>query len=208
MYRRFKALGIEEVVHAGDVATGQNVYKGQLNDILCFGWSDHKKYVVENYPQVEGITTYFIEGNHDQDYTINFGAHFGEEIAAERPDMKFVGIYDAPITINGVRIGLHHGSRGVPYALSYHLQKFIEKIEGGQKPQIYFLGHYHASLYTFYRNIHAYLAGCFQRPNSYSIRNGLPNLVCGWIAEMEVRKKKQNGYHTIDALRMTSVPFF
>jgi predicted phosphodiesterase len=90
-------------------------------------------------------------------------------------------------------------------AISYKLQKFVEKIGAGQKPQIYILGHYHAVLYMFYRNIHCFMPGCWQKPNNFSVRRGLPNMLGGWIVELEVADDK---FSTITRITPRFVPYY
>jgi DNA polymerase II small subunit/DNA polymerase delta subunit B len=204
-YRRCKAEGVKEIVHAGDLVHGMGVYRGQLNDLLCFGFDDHLAFCVRYYPKVEGITTYFIGGNHCESYTIQAGVEFGKALADKRPDMAYLGMYDATAVLNGVKIELHHGARSIPYAVSYHLQKYVEKLAAGNKPQLYVLGHYHTALYIFYRNVHCFLPGCFQRPNNFSVRMGFPNLICGWIVELEVADDR---HRSIKALKSELVAFY
>jgi predicted phosphodiesterase len=107
--------------------------------------------------------------------------------------------------LNGVRIGLHHGVGGPAYAESYKLQKYLEKIGGGQKPQIYILGQYHSALSMFCRNVFAFMPGCFQRPTDLSVRLGLPNTVGGWIVELEVENDK---HHTIQTIKSEYVAYY
>lgn len=191
-YRICKSKGIKEIVHGGDIMSGMNVYPGQINDLLCFGFDDHLKYAVENYPKVKGITTYFISGNHDEAYKKSFGVDFGRHLADDRKDLVYLGMYDATVVLNGITIGLHHGGGGNSYALSYKLQKYVEKLGSGQKPQIYVLGHYHGAFYMFYRNVHCILPSCFQKPNDFSVRHGLPNQIGGWIVDLEIADDDMN----------------
>jgi len=205
-YDRCKKAGITEVVHAGDLVTGQGVYKGQENDLVAWGFDAHLEYAAQNYPQVKGITTYWIGGNHEEAYTKLGAGEFGVHLEKLRPDMVYMGMYNADLTLNGVKIGLHHGAGGGSYALSYKLQKYIEKIGAGQKPQLYVLGHYHGRFYMEYRGVHAFLPACFQWPNNFSVRLGLPNTVGGWIVELEVEENESRT--TIRSIKTTSVSYY
>ena len=204
-YKLCSKRGIKDIVHAGDIMTGINVYPGQINDLVCFGFDDHLKYAVEHYPKIKGIKTYFISGNHDESYKKGFGIDFGKHLNLKRNDLIYLGMYDATITLNGVVIGLHHGGGGNSYALSYKLQKYIEKLGSGQKPQIYILGHYHGSFYMFYRNVHCLLPGCWQKPNDFSVRHGLPNQLGGWIINLEIADDDKN---SIINFKSEFIPFY
>ena len=62
---------------------------------------------------------------------------------------------------------LNHPLDGAAYALSYSLQKYIESMQGGTKPNILLNGHHHKAMYLFYRNVHAFEAGTFQAQSSW-----------------------------------------
>lgn len=206
-YTRCAKLGIKEVLHCGDLASGLTVYKGQINDMVCFGFDNHLEYVVKHYPHVDGVKTIFVGGNHCENYALSGAGEldFCAHLARERKDIEYLGLYDGVVKLNGVTIELHHGAKGMPYSCSYHLQKYVEKIGAGTKPQIYALGHYHTSLYMFYRNIHCFLPGCFQRPTNLSVRLGLPNLIGGWILEMEVADDE---HCSIQSLKQNFVAYY
>lgn len=197
-YDKCKKAGVEHIVHAGDLTAGINVYKGMEYDLSVHGFADQLKYIEEYYPKVEGITTHVISGNHDLSFKQTAGANIVEEVSNRREDIKWIGDYDATILINGVSIGLHHGAGGsAAYSISYRLQKYIEKIGAGQKPQIYVLGHYHAAMTMFYRNLHCFLPGCWQKPNDFSVRLGLPNMICGYISHLKIENDEHRSIRSI-----------
>jgi|ERR1035437_442223 predicted phosphodiesterase len=204
-YRRIKKMGITEVVHAGDLGAGFGVYRGQIQDLIVCGFDDQRKYIVEHYPQMNGIKTYFISGNHDFSTIDNAGANLCAAVAEKRKDLVFLGDYNATVRLNGMKIMLQHGAKGQPYAMSYHLQKYVEKLGSGRKPQIYVLGHYHSALYMFYRNIHTFLPGCFQRANAFTVRLGLPECIGAWIIECEVLN---DSYNTIRSITKTFIAYY
>jgi predicted phosphodiesterase len=204
-YRICREEGCEIVLHAGDITAGIDVYKGQTADLLVYGFDDQIKNCIVNYPKLDGIDTYVINGNHDLGFKATAGANFCEALSTKRSDIKFCGDYDASISLNGIDFGLHHGSGGGTYALSYKLQKYIEKIGGGQKPQVYVLGHYHSALSLFYRNIHCFMPACFQKPTDFSVRLGLPNCVGGYIAEIETADDE---FNSITSIRQRFISYY
>ncbi len=63
-YAICKKIGIDTVIHAGDLIDGNGkMYRGHLNEIHTYGAMRQVDYAVKNYPKVKGITTYFITGN-------------------------------------------------------------------------------------------------------------------------------------------------
>lgn len=196
-YRICHEEGVEHVVHAGDLTAGGGVYKGMEYDLTYHGYTAQLESTEQNYPNIPGITTWVISGNHDLSFKQSNGAHFLSALSDKRGDIVWIGDYDATVTVNGVSVGLHHGAGNSAYSLSYKIQKYIEKIGGGQKPQIYVLGHYHATMSMLYRNIHCYLPGCFQKPNDFSVRLGLPNLIAGYIVEIKTLDDEMRSIRSI-----------
>lgn len=187
LYRRYDDAGVVGVLHAGDVTAGNDVYRGQYNDLRAFGFSDQLRYAIDNYPILKnGAKTYAISGNHDLSFKVGNGAHFLSALVEKRPDIVDCGDYDGRVDVGGISFALHHGDGGGTYAESYKLQKAIEILASGHKPQVYILGHYHTALYMFRRNIHCLTPGCTQWSNDFSIRKNLPNAVCGWVVHIEV----------------------
>lgn len=198
-YGKCKNAGVKHIIHAGDLTAGIRVYPGQEFDLTYHGFSEQLKHVIESYPQIDGITTHVISGNHDLSFKQHAGASFVEEVSNKRNDIEWVGDYAANISINGISIRLHHGDGGVGYAASYRLQRNVEAFESGEKPQIYVLGHYHRTLAMFIRNVHSYMPGCWQRPTDFSIRKGLPNQICGYIAHVKTLNDNRNSIRSISS---------
>jgi len=191
-YRVCREEGVEVVTHSGDLTAGIDVYRGQNADLEVYGFDDQLKYCILNYPQVEGIETHFINGNHDMAFKKVAGANFGENLALKRKDLIWLGDYASDLYLNGVKFKLQHGGGSATKIKSYKLQTYIGEMGGDQKPQIYSLGHFHTALYMFFRNIHCFMPACFQKPTDLSIQHGLPNLVAGWIVEIEVADDEHN----------------
>ncbi len=158
-YEEVRKRDIKIVVHAGDVIAGWGIYRGQENEVHTFGAHNQAKYVIKHFPKVDGVTTYFITGNHCLSFWNRSGIDIGELVSASRDDMIYLGQYEGEIELSGVKIRLLHPDGGGAYAISYKLQKILEQIPSGRKPHILVAGHYHTALYFFYRNIHTFQAG-------------------------------------------------
>lgn len=196
--------GIKTFVHAGDIVAGWGIYRGQENEVHTFGAQNQAEYVIKHYPKIKDVKTYFCTGNHDLSWWIRSGIDVGEIIAHERPDMIYLGQYAGELEINGIKISLLHPDKGGAYAISYNLQKIVEQIPSGRKPHILIAGHYHTSLYFFYRLIHCFQAGCFEGQTSFLLRKGINPVIGGWIVKVNIANDKK---HTITSLTPTFVPF-
>lgn len=179
--------GIKDVYNAGDLISGQGVYRGQEYEIHTFGADNQVRYFVENYPKRDGITTHFVIGNHDYIYYKQIGLDVGRMIAYERPDMNYLGVFQADVMFDGIPlIRLVHPDGGMAYAMSYRMQKYVEQISSSKKPRIIIAGHQHTAVWFFYRNIYVIQAGAFEGQTILILRKGINPTIGGWIVEVEL----------------------
>ena len=198
--------GIKEIYHAGDLVSGQGVYAGQEYEIKTFGADNQVDYFCENYPKINGITTYFITGNHDYAFTKLLGVNIGTHIAKKRHDMKYIGTFQGDVKHNGMTlIRLVHPDGGMPYALSYRAQKYVEQITSGSKPRVLLCGHLHTQYHFIYRNIAVYGCGCFEGQTTLLARKGINPVIGGWIITIKLgNDKKQSAVSIVSEF----IPFF
>ncbi|MFA6168378.1 MAG: metallophosphoesterase family protein [Gemmatimonadaceae bacterium] len=195
MYEKFRAAGVKDVLHAGDVLDGHDVYKGQQFELHSHGFESQLEWFRGHAPRVPGITTHFITGNHDASFKKAAGIGVGRSIASVRPDHHFIGEDYATIdfrTPNGrrFRVGLMHPSGGSAYSLSYRPQKIVETLEGGTKPHLLCIGHYHkAEFMPSYRNVAVLQSATFQRQTPFMVTKGLAAHVGGWIIRVTVHPR-------------------
>ena len=204
-YKLCKRQGITDIYHAGDIITGQKLFRGMEYEIHTIGVDNQVKYCVQNYPYQKGITTHFITGNHCLSYYKDLGIDVGTQIADRRADMKYLGQWQADVMFNDIRVRLLHPDRGNAYALSYHAQKIVEQIQSGKKPQIIFFGHWHTSIYFLYRNIHIFCAGAFEDQTPYLMRKGINPVIGGWIITVKTTKDKRN---SVTSINPQFIPFY
>ncbi len=188
-YRLCKKEGVRDVYDAGDNLAGQGVYRGQEYEIHTFGADNQVDYFVKNHPKEDGITTHFIDGNHDYIFFKQIGLNTGRLIAERRDDMNYLGVFQADIMHNGIPlIRLVHPDSGMAYALSYRMQKYVEQISSSKKPRIIIAGHQHTALYFPYRNIHLVQAGAFEGQTKLILRKGINPTIGGWIITIKLAK--------------------
>ena len=203
-YAICKKVGVKHVFHAGDLVAGWGIYFGQENEVHTFGAAGQADYVIRHYPKIEGITTYFITGNHCLSFFKRSGVDIGELVVAKRPDMIYLGQCQGDVEVNGIKFRLLHPDGGGAYAISYRGQKIAEQIPSGQKPDVLMLGHYHVSNYFWYRNMHILNCGSFEGQTLFLLRKGINPAIGGWICTA----KKGNGRDRVLAFETSWVPFF
>lgn len=152
-YDEFKNQGVSVVFHSGDMSDGWQEYRGHINFVKVFGDQEQARYVIHSYPKREGITTYVIQGNHDDSYkhtkvdrlslVVHGFKHQGKEIAP-RTDIVYVGQYAHNFILpQEVKINVIHPRGGNPYAISYQQQKRSENMDKNERPDAQISGHFH-----------------------------------------------------------------
>jgi len=194
-YDTFEHEKVAHVYHTGDLCDGEKMYRGHEYEIAVHGADAQIKHCVKVYPSKPGIITYFITGNHDLAFWKQSGLDIGEKIAQERSDLVYLGRELADVLIGPekkkVRLRLVHPGKGTAYALSYHPQKYMDALSGGQKPEIILMGHYHkAEMLPCYRNIHFLQTGCLQAQTPYMQRQSLAAHLGYWILEFTVDRPR------------------
>lgn len=196
--------GIDTIYHTGDMDEGEEMRMGHKYECYTQGVDDHIDEIVKVYPIRKGITTHFITGNHDHSIYKRVGFDIGPVIQSRRTDMKYLGRDEATIMLTpNCSIDLRHPGDGTAYALSYKLQKQIEAMQGGEKPNIYAVGHYHKAEYFHYRNVHAFQTGCFQGDTPFTRAKGISVHLGGWIVEVNVDEEG-----TVARIKPEFIPFY
>jgi len=190
-YDLFEQEGISKVFHAGDMCDGEKMHRGQEYEIHKHGSDAQVAYCIENYPCRDSIETKFITGSHDLSFFKRSGTDIGERIAEKREDMEYLGPEEANVKLESpegeATLRIIHPMGGTAYALSYHPQRYIERIPGGEKPNIIICGHYHKSEHLpNYRNVEFFQAGCIEYQTRW-MRSHCPAIMAMmgfWIIEL------------------------
>ena len=192
-YDIFEKEGINKVYIPGDISDGY--YKkraGHEYELIdgCLGVDNQANYIIKNFPKRKGIDSDFILGNHDATHIMNGGANIGKMISRERKDMNYLGMANAIIDLTPkCKLELNHPLDGSAYALSYSLQKLIDAMSGGEKPNILLNGHHHKAFYLVYRNIHAIEAGTICAQTPFMKGKKLAAHIGAWIIEAHVNEE-------------------
>jgi hypothetical protein len=129
-----------------------------------------------------------------------------------RTDLHYLGHLEADIElrtktlakdVRGPIVRLIHPGGGSAYATSYTTQKIAESLQGGEKPQIQLVGHYHKYDCNYAREIYNLQTGCLCDQTIFMRKNKLAAHVGYLIVEVFV-----NSDGTIQRFRHEWVPFF
>lgn len=201
-YKIMEREKVQACYHSGDLLAGQSVYKGQENEVKVWGFDDQVDYFINNYPESKKFKTSYISGNHDLSFLSKAGADPGIKIAEARDDLEYLGQVEADVLIApNIKLRLWHGGRP-SYARSYTQQKYLDGIEGGNKPDILAAGHLHVAFQQDYRNVMAFNVGAFERQTLFLKRLGITPSCSFWI--LDIHQKEGS----INRLRSELVKFY
>ena len=219
-YDHFAKEGIQNVYHSGNLLDGyrKNINFNELLSEAGFTIGSQCMYQAMNWPRREGITTHFITGEcHEgwwyRDTGLNVGRVMHQYFQdAGRDDLRFVGHLECDIelrtpeldpSVRGPIMRLMHPGGGTAYALSYKAQKSAEALQGGEKPQIQAIGHYHKFDYNYAREIHNIMTGCLCDQTVFMRKHFIPAHVGYILCEATIG---MDGI--LEALKVEWVPWF
>jgi biotin operon repressor len=202
-----KKQNAKHIFVPGDVTAGRNVYSGQDFDLYALSAQDQTESLLSNLP--EGFDWWLLGGNHDYSHIKNGGFNPLNVMASKRKDLHSLG-YDECIVpiLDGVDLQMWHPSGGVPYSVSYRLQKGVEQIAFSEllavtrgikeKPTIKFVlsGHLHIQVQALFGSIFGAQCGAFEGITNYLKRKGLVPAIGGYIVKATI---KNNGILDFDA---------
>jgi hypothetical protein len=78
-----------------------------------------------------------------------------------------------------------HAGGGSAYATSYAPQKIIESYQGGEKPSVLFIGHFHKLSYNIIRNVHVIQMGTTMDQSVFMRKKRIDAHVGGGIIHLQ-----------------------
>jgi len=208
VYEMAYLKGIDTVLHCGDVVDGdyRNKRPAHPYDLFAQGASQQLDNVVQNYPRVEGITTYFITGSHDDTHYLNGGFSMGKGISdLRKDDLVWLGPNQAMFYAGKARVPIliKHPGGGCSKSLSYKPQEAINKLDESNKPKILLMGHYHKSYCMYYNDVYAILVPCLVDQTQFMQMNDLQNVLGAVFLDLYVNKHADIEYFGYDEVRFT-----
>lgn len=164
-------------------------------DLEAVGLDAQLQILAERYPR-DGLRTYAVTGRDHEGWTItregiDVGRYCQTIMNDAGHDWIDLGYMQADIILRNVNTGkssimrVMHPGGGTGYALSYRPQKIIESMEGGEKPAVLLLGHYHKIDAGLVRNVWYVQTGCCQDQTPFMAQKALEAHVGGAIVTME-----------------------
>lgn len=194
LYDEFAAAGVDRVYNAGNWIDGED--KKNQFDLMVHGLEPQIDYLVANYPRRKGIDTFAVWGEDHEGWfarreAIDMGRFAqGKMRDAGRDDWHDLGFVESKVDLINANTGARntmvvmHPGGGSSYAYSYRPQKIVESLQGGEKPGVLIIGHYHKMSVNLIRNVWTIQAGCSQDQTVFMRKQGLEAHVGGHIVEL------------------------
>ena len=162
-FEEFRKEKVDFITHSGDVTEGMSNRPGHIYELSHLGYDQQKALAIEVFSQWSDTDIYAIDGNHDRWFLKSNGAKIVSDIDNAVPNFHFIGHDEGSISLKGkATLWLWHGEDGNSYALSYRLQKILESLTGGEKPNAMHAGHTHKFVSIFERHVFCTSVGCMQ----------------------------------------------
>ncbi|NLS79419.1 MAG: hypothetical protein GXY76_19390 [Chloroflexi bacterium] len=191
--------GCTVALHCGDVTAGLGVYAGQVQDLQTVSADEQIEIAGERIPVIPGLTHYVLGGNHDFSFYKAIGLDVVQLLCSRREDMTYVGSDFAQIPLTpDLDVAMWHPAGGVPYALSYRGQRFLNQLTSDELEKVVLktspsprlclvaAGHLHQSMYFRQGHIAYFQLGCFEGRNSFFKRKGWKPAIGGYVVELDI----------------------
>jgi hypothetical protein len=191
-YKVYEREGVTKVFQTGNILDGECRFN--KHDLLTrSGMEAQIEYLVNEWPQVPGIETFFLCGDdHEGWWSQREGINVGERIEdiakrKGRTDLKYIGYMERDIEFKqpkGSTWGrVVHMGGGSSYAFSYAMQKLVESLQGGEKPSFILAGHLHKFDWCYPREVNAIQTACTQDQTPFMRKQKLQAHVGSLIVE-------------------------
>lgn len=203
MFEESRKEGCEFIALGGDICEGMSSRPGHIYELSHLGYDQQKEYAAKVLGQWDK-DMFLIDGNHDRWFIKSSGGIIVKDICDSLGShFIFLGHDEGDISLKGQAIlKLWHGEDGNSYAISYRVQKIIESITGGEKPNILSCHHVHKVNYILERNIHAISPGGLQSQTPWMRGKRIAAHVAFMIVDAWINKRG------ISRLKFEVFPFY
>jgi len=192
LYRYFIEQGASCNIDSGNWIDGESHFNKY--DLEAVGFDNQCLALARDHPR--GLPTYAVwgddhEGWYVQREGVNVGRHAEHIMREEGHDWTNLGYMEAHVLLKNRRSGevavlsVNHPGGGSAYAVSYKAQKIVESMEGGEKPAVLLIGHYHKLFSFLIRNVWCVGTGCQQDQTPFLRKNNIEAHVGGALIKLK-----------------------
>ena len=141
IYLKGHEMGFDNVILCGNISAG--LYS--LTDIYAeTNFVDDTQgqidYIINNYPRVDGMKTYFITGKTDDKHLKQEKINIGKRISEARDDMIYLGENSCDVMIDKTIMQILNCKLGKTYTVSYRTQQQVDSYRSEDKPDMLLYG--------------------------------------------------------------------
>lgn len=185
--------GAQVIFDTGNWIDGEKPFNRY--DLEVVGLDAQCKLLAERHPITEipimAVTGADHEGWYVKSEGVDVGRYCESIMQAEGHNWTNLGYMQADIVLKNANSGatailrVMHPGGGTGYALSYRPQKIIEAMEGGEKPAVLLMGHYHKLDAGLVRNVYYAQTGCQQDATPFMAQKAIEAHVGGVFIKLE-----------------------
>lgn len=206
-YQEAHRNGFNKAILLGDITEGLYSLKNPYHDTLFADTTEKQvEYVVNNYPYIDGFTTYFITGDQDATHTKKNGVDIGRLISDERDDMVYLGNMRCTLNIRKMKILAQHlkiGDFDRAETISLKPQKAIYAMRSEEDVDIILDGHLLSSMQMSERGMKELLVPSLVATTPRIRKSAIPHNV-GFIL-LRTKLTRDGKYNGMEA---TFAPFY
>lgn len=189
----WEGQGVKTVLQCGNMIDGEKHFN--KHDLIVHGMQQQVDYFCEYWPKRPGMETHFVTGDdHEGWYVQSEGIDIGKFMdmtaqRAGRTDLVYLGHMEHDLVLPGQAksvVRLIHAGGGTAYAISYKPQSIINSYQGGEKPAVLLIGHYHKADYNYWREVHNLQVGCTEDQSPFMRKQNIQAHIGGWTVSFEV----------------------
>ncbi len=190
IYKKAESMGIKHILHCGNISEGIYPINNQYADSVFKNDTNMQAmYIIENYPYIEGINTYFLCGSKDQTHLKKNKADIGKIITSNRDDMIYLGNDRCILNIKNATIDMRCVKAKKTYTVSYRAQKMIDAMRSEDVPNIMLYGGLLQMESFNYRNVRLISAPSCCASTNEMINNEHNNIVGNWFVTVKFDAK-------------------
>jgi hypothetical protein len=194
VYARYSKAKVQAVFNTGNWIDG--VAPFNRHDLVAHGLEEQVQLLARVYPRAK-FPTYAITGDDHEGWWaqregIDVGNYTQNRMQEAGHLWHDLGYMEAHIRLKNANnpkatatLAVVHPGGGSAYAYSYSIQKIVESLEGGEKPNVAFYGHYHKMWSGNVRNVWVFQTGCTQDQTPFMRKKRLEAHVGAYMVGLE-----------------------
>jgi uncharacterized protein (DUF433 family) len=193
LFNRFERAGVDAIFDTGNWIDGEARFN--RHDLLVHGLDPQIRFMASEHPKAD-VPIFAVWGDdHEGWYASREGIDVGDyaehRMREAGHDWTNLGFMEAHLTLRNANtrtetiLCVMHPGGGSAYALSYRPQKIVEALDGGEKPAVILMGHYHKLEVLNIRNVWTLQSGCAQDQTPFMRKKSIQAHVGGAILGME-----------------------